>query len=175
MIDDILIPEWNIRCVSKLTYGYTKRDAGYRLPALKGRPRYRRKDSWASYIVTLQFDFTKEQYQEFQDFWYNDIEAGSGWFLIPLTLDDPEFYNQGNEVYAVHATGGYSSTYGSHDTIVVAFEVELAGGFRTNIFDCPIIYGGPITNPAPDTIYGGPITALAEDVITPCPGVDPNG
>ena len=47
--------------------------------------------------------------------------------------------------------------------------------FRTDLFSCPELYGGPIGALAIDDVYGGPIDALAEDIITPCPGVDPNG
>ena len=173
MVD--LVPTFNIACVSSRAYGYTKRDAGRRLPTMKGRPRYRLRDAWASYVMTVEFDFTPAQYQEFQEFWYGDLNAGLGSFIIGLSLDDPDFYNDQAEQYVAHATGGFNSSYNSYGLWNVTMPIEIAGGFRTNIAACPIIYGGPIDALAPDTIYGGPIDALAGDVIVPCPGVDPNG
>lgn len=175
MSSEVLIPSFEVGCVSSRVYSYTKREATYRLPALKGRPRYRRRDTHASYIVTVLFEFTEEQWQEFQDFWYNAIDVGIGYFTIPLLLDDPVYFQQTPEVYVAHALDGYQVTYGSDFLYTVSLQLEIAGGFRTNQATCPVIYGGPIDNLAPDTIYGGPIDALAGDTIIPCPGVDPNG
>lgn len=175
MNDEIIIPDFQVGCVSTRAYSYTKREATQRLPAIKGRPRYRRKDAHASYLVSLLFEFTEEQWEEFQDFWYDDLESGLKWFTIPLMLDDPEFYQGGSERYLVHATEGFQVAYGNDYLYTVSLRVEVSGGFRTNQADCPIIYGGPIDSLAPDSIYGGPIDALAEDIIIPCPGVDPNG
>lgn len=166
---------FDIRCVARRGYGYTKRDSTYRLPALKGRPRYRLRDTWASYVMTIEFDFTYEQYGEFQRFWFDDINAGVDPFVIPLLLDDFDFFNNTEELYVAHAVEAFTSSYSDPGYWTVAVPIEISGGFRTNLFDCPIIYGGPITALATDVIYAGTPSAPSEDIIVPCPGVDPNG
>ena len=173
MVD--LAPTLDITCVSSRSYGYTKRDSNYRLPALYGRPRYRLRDSWASYVMTVEWEYTEEQYRQFRDFWYDAIEHGVLPFQMRLMLDDPQFYQGETEIYLVKATAGFSATLNTHGYWDVTLPIEIAGGFRTNIVECPTIYGGPIDALAPDDIYGGPIDALAGDVILPCAGVDPNG
>lgn len=169
------IPTFDISCVSQTNYGYTKRDSVRRLPALKGRPRYRLLDVSASYILDLTFTFTPEQYAEFQTFWYHEIDAGLGYFFIRLMLDDVAYYNQGTETYQAHATGPFDSRYSTTNLWTVRMSIEVAGGFRTDPGFCDDIYGGPVDNLAPDDIYGGPISNLATDDIAPCPYVDPHG
>lgn len=142
---------------------------------MKGRPRYRLKDTWASYVMTVHYLFTESQYQEFLNFWFNEIKGGLEPFTIHLMLDDENYYRANDEIYMTRATASFDSNSAPHNLWEVSFPIEIAAGFRTNLFDCPSIYGGPISAPAADDIYGGPITALAPDVIVPCPGVDPNG
>lgn len=170
---DIIVPILDITCVNRSSYGYTKRESTYRLPAVKGRPRYRLRDSYASYTATVQFEYTPEQYGQFLDFWFNELEAGLGEFLLELMLDDADFYNSNFEVYRVHATAPYQAAYNGVNLWTVSIPIEIQSGFRSNIFDCPVIYGGPIQTPAPDFIYGGPVSSLAADVIVPCGGILP--
>lgn len=167
-------PLFNIMCVSKQTYGYRKSESFYRLPALKGRPRYRLRDTWATYNITISFAFTNDQYEQFLNFWYNDISAGLDPFLIRLMMDDAVFYKDNDELYQVHATSTFNANAVSFNLWSVQIPIQVAGGFRTNLFDCPIIYGGPIDSLAVDVIYAGTPSSPSEDIIVPCPGIDPN-
>ena len=166
-----MIPVFDIMCVSQTAYGYGKRSSTYRLPALKGRPRYRLRDTWAAYVVNIQWEFTPDQYAEFQDFWYNQINAGNDYFEMRLMLDDPEFYNTGNEVYKVHAVEGFQSTFAAPGYWTVRLDVEVPAGYRNNLAQCLEIYGGPVDNLAGDDYYGGPVDNLADDIIAPCDDV----
>ena len=164
-------PYLDIACVSSTSYNYTKRPSTRRLPALKGRPRYRLRDTWATYVVDLVWVYTEEQYAQFQTFWYDQINAGADSFDMRLMMDDHSYFTQQQEIYTVHATGGFSSSIDAHLLWTVRLQVEVPGGFRIGQVFCPTIYGGPITDPATDEYYGGPITDLATDIIEPCDGV----
>jgi len=157
------------------TYSYTKRPSFYRMPALKGRPRYRLKDGFAPYKTRLNFAFVNQQFLLFQKFWAEDLDHGVHGFVLPLMLDDASFFNTGQELYEVHAVGPYQASVDNSHIWSVNFEVEVYTRFRTDFYQCPVIYGGPISAPAEDTVYGGPIDNLATDVIVPCEAVDPNG
>ena len=145
------------------------------MPAYKGRPRYRLKDTRAVYEVDVTYVWDRVTYAAFLDFWANSLEYGSQSFIMSIMLDEAAVYAGGAEQYIVHAVETYTAAYSRWDEWVVTFKVEVPGGFRTDLFSCPELYGGPIGALAIDDIYGGPIDALAEDIITPCPGVDPNG
>lgn len=162
------IPFLNITCVNRRAYGYTKSSSTYRLPALKGRPRYRLRDSWASYIVSVEWEFTDDQYEEFQRFWYDDLDAGVKFFTIRLMLDERDFYNSGVEVYVAHAMSGFQSTYDTDRIWTVRMEIEIAGGFRAGLIDCDIIIGDLSS---PDVIYAGTPDVLPPDDIAPCEGI----
>ena len=165
------LPRFDITCVSRTSYGYEKRSSTYRLPALKGRPRYRLRDTWASYVVNLQWEFTGDQWLQFQQFWSDSINAGADPFEMRLQLDSAFASHTGEEIYQVHATEGFQATIDAHQIWTVRLQVEVAGGFRIGLVICPVIYGGPITNLAGNDYYGGPITDLAMDIIEPCPGI----
>lgn len=165
------VPFFNIGCVSQTSYGYNKRASTYRLPALKGRPRYRLRDTWASYVVTLQWEFTPSQYAAFQTFWYDQINAGSDTFEMRLMMDDYQVFDDGTEIYQVHAVEGFNSTFSQTNLWTVRLQVEVAGGFRVGIVVCPVIFAGTPDSPAPNSYYPGTPDNLATDIIAPCPGV----
>ncbi len=148
---------FDITCVSRTSYGYSKRPSTRRLPALKGRPRYRLRDSWATYQVQVEWVFTQEQFEEFHTFWYDTIRAGVDPFEMQLMMDDQAYYGLGGEIYQVHAIEGFQATVDAHQMWTVRLPLEVAGGFRIGIVNCPIIWGGSL---------GGP-PAEAPQILTP--------
>ena len=158
-------------CVRREGYGYQPSQSSTRLPALKGRPRYRLKDVWPTYIVNASFVF--QTMAEWNAFW-----AATGYgtdpFIAYLMLDSPDNFLETGGEYVVRAVGPWTGTTTPAQLWKVSIQLEVSDGALLYVY-CDDIYGGPLIGLSPNDIYGGPIDGLSGDEIAPCPGVDPNG
>ena len=160
-----------VGCASPNGYQITKREAVGRHAALKGRPRYRLRDTFAYYTLNVTLDLTNSEFESFQTFWVYSTRSGADPFYMSLMLDDPAIYRSGTEVYPVHALAPWTASSGFNDQWTVTLQVEVPSGIVFGLLDCPAIYGGPLTALAPDQIYPGTPGMLAPDIIEPCPYV----
>ena len=154
-------------CASVDPYSYSKRASEYRLPAFRGRPRYRLRDIWASYEVDVSYTMDAGTFAAWQSFWRDSIANGSQPFAMWLMLSTNAIYYSG-EVYTAKAIGQWSGTMVAGNYWHVKLRVELPGSILVIGTLCDVLYGGPIYDPALDSVYGGPITDLAADNIAPC-------
>jgi len=154
--------------ISKGGYGYTQRSSMERLSALRGRPRYRLRDTLPSYVVSISIEMTDAQFNAWQTFWSGPVGNGVNQFTIRLTMDSTVIYEEQDEAYVVKATSPWSAENIAWNQWRVRLSVEVPNTIAFQITICDVIYGGPIDVLAVDDIYGGPITSLAEDVIEPC-------
>jgi len=154
-------------------YSITRGQSTYRMPALLGRPRVRRKDMWPVYRFNVSYEFSKEDFASWQQFW---IAAGQGAqpFFMRLKLTTNQLLLGREDYTLVQPVGTWqASLMDGNVPWRVTLTVEASGGTAIVATPCDIYYGGPIQMPSPDNVYGGPITALATDVVGPCPEVNP--
>jgi len=160
-----------VGCVSPNGYGYRKASAMDRISVLRGRPRYRLRDTHPIYYANVTINMDETQFEAWQAEWAGPIDYGKNTFVMRLMMDDIDVWDEYDELYTVRATGPWSAVSDHADRYVVSMEVEVPGGVVYQFSGCDSIYGGPITGLATDDIYGGPITGLATDIIEPCQGV----
>ena len=155
-------------CVSKAGYSYILRPAMDRLPALRGRPRYRLKGLAPSFEVSVTVEMDNAQFSAWQAFWAGPVEKGAKPFVMRLTMDAALIFSEQDEAYVVQATGPWNATRGPNDRWQVAITLEVPAAIAYQITICDVIYGGPITDLATDDIWAGHPGDLPPDVITPC-------
>jgi len=154
-------------CVTRDGYTQTAEQSATRMPALRGRPRYRLRDTRASYVVNITMEMSDAQFSYWQTFWAS-LRHGTDPFEMTLMMDAVLVYNSIDEVYTVQARGPWTSSLSPAGRWVVSLTVEVPSDIQYSLTQCDVIWAGPIDDPAVDDIWAGPITDPAEDVIVPC-------
>ena len=156
-------------CVSRDGYSQGGRTGATRIPALKGRPRYRYKDAYASLVVSVTIEASVTQFSYWQSFW-TTIRNGTDPFIMTLMMDSALIYNQSEEQYVVQALGQWTATQTPARRWRITLDVEVPSAIKYNLTACDVIWA--VTS-AEDDIWAGPITDPADDIIAPCPNVNP--
>lgn len=152
-------------------YSATKRSSFDSYPLMRGRTRYKLKDTFAYYTMNLTFEMSRDQFYAWQLFWTIDLNHGMNEFYTSLMMDDPDIFVLASERYIVRALQPWSASATHNNRWIVTMQVETASGVKFELPVCPDIYGGPIFSLAEDVVYGGEPNALPVDVIAPCPYV----
>lgn len=173
-VEQITDPEGRMvweACIDPGDYSYTRTDSTLKYSPIRGRPRFRLKDTRQTFRVNCTMQLTNSQFNEWQTYWTAVAERGGKPFWMRLRLDALQPFLFLSETYEVTALQPWEAQLDVDGFWRVRLQVEAPWniGFLATL--CDEIYGGPITTLAVDEIYGGPIDALATDIIAPCEAV----